>query len=155
MSNTEQDDPKYPEKAARAMIEAGNIAKQFGACDENFIGTLASFSQSQVVKQSCGAGRKLTVFPNGEIHACQALEKSGLTRIGSIPQFDKSSTNWREWKNRTRFIIDECLDCPILGSCGGGCAAGSYHANGSIKAIDPNYCRWMKNLFRRWLFNEL
>lgn len=147
---TTEENSEYPRKAAQAMFEASGAAKKFGACDENFDRTLESFSQSQIVKQSCGAGRKITVFPSGEIHTCQALEKSGLSFIG-FTSFDPNSPNWREWKTRTRFIIDECLDCPILGSCGGGCAAGSYNANGNIKAIDPNYCKWIKSLFMRWL----
>lgn len=155
MATTEEDDPQYPEKAAKAMLEANKIAKEFGACDENFTGTLASFSQPQISKQSCGAGRKLTVFPDGKIHACQALEKSGLTIIGHLPRVNQDSANWKEWTTRTRFAIDECIDCPILGSCGGGCAAGSYHANGSIKAIDPHHCRWIKALFKQWMLNEL
>jgi len=155
MSTTEREETNYPEKAAASMIEADRMAKRFGVSDENFTGTVGGFSHPGIAKQSCGAGRKITIFPNGEVHTCQALEGSGITYLGKDLRFNYSDPVWLEWRTRNRFGNESCLSCPVLGACGGGCAAGSYHTNGSIKTIDPNYCRWIKKLFEQWLCSKI
>lgn len=150
ISTTEEDASHYPLIAARAMSEAHRAACKFGI-EDNFGSTIKGFWGPQPSQQSCGAGRKITIFPNGEIHTCQALEESGVTFLGQLPEFDQNSVNWQYWQRRTRFNNNECLVCPVVGSCGGGCAAGSYNTSQDINSIDPNYCEWIKVLFKEWI----
>lgn len=142
---------EYPVKAAQAMIKANQIAKKLGINDDGFESTWQSFSESSLSLQSCGAGKKITIFPEGEIHTCQALEQSGITFLSHLPNFSTSTDCWQTWSQRSRFNNSTCFDCPILGACGGGCASSAYHAYGDINAIDPNYCGWIKYLFSEWL----
>lgn len=132
------------------MSEAHCVACKFGI-EDNFGSTIKGFLGPQPSQQSCGAGRKITIFPNGKIHTCQALEESGVTFLGQLPEFDPDSVNWQYWQRRTRFNNNECLECPVVGSCGGGCAAGSYNTCQDINSIDPNYCKWIKALFKEWI----
>ena len=52
-------------------------------------------------------------------------------------------------RERSRFDNEECVRCPSVISCGGGCATGSYNKNSSIFGIDENNCEYTKGLFKR------
>lgn len=138
----------YPERAAAAMLQTIRATEVIGATDPGLSNMVKGFDRpATVAGQSCGGGSKITVFPSGEIHTCQALESSGTSHVGALPDFDPTSPTIADWRARTRFQHEACLACPALGSCGGGCAAGSFHTNGTIHAIDPNSCRWTLALY--------
>jgi len=142
----------YGKRAATAMWDAyhGNLSS--GIRDCQYESQLLAFAQgSGISRPSCGAnGRKLTVFPDGQVHTCQALNHSDESYVSRLEDFDPSLPNWIEWRNRTRFNRGECLSCPLLGSCGAGCAAGAYRSSGSIHGLDPNQCQWLKETFNLW-----
>jgi len=147
-------DPSYGVRAAEAMQETHTVASSFGAVDKMYEGAFRSFAEKRIAPQSCGAGRKLVVFPDGGIHACQALEASSITRIGYLPVFAPDNRNRVLWSNRNRFSNSECLICPAIGGCGGGCGASAFNAFGNALGIDPNHCAWMKCVFAKWLEEE-
>lgn len=147
MSGTGAIAENYPEMAAKKMFETHQSSARYSAHDYGFIDQLNGLSGPNIKKQECGAGRKLTVFPNGTVHTCQALEATGLTLVGGLSNFKLVGSNWHNWSQRTRFKNQHCLECPALGGCGGGCAAGSFHTAGDINSIDINKCRWTKSLF--------
>lgn len=155
MSTTEDNTPDYPVRAAKAMLATHRRTTEYGAFDENFAGTLANFGGPEISNQSCGGGRKITVFPNRLIHTCQALGNTDTTLTGSLDDFSQSNQNWQLWQGRNRFDNEICLSCPALGGCGGGCAAGSYHTNGHIRSIDYNQCEFTKYLFDHWIAGEI
>lgn len=101
-----------------------------------------------VAKNSCGATRKITVFPNGNVYACQALEKLDLNNMGTLENDFVNNEKWELWKKRNKFLNEECLDCEIIASCGGGCATGSYNYSGTIYGKDYNQCMYNKALFK-------
>lgn len=141
---------EYAEKLATEMLKAyqdfGNIANDYAFVElyNKLIGLDKSIS-----KNSCGSSRKITVFPDGKVFACQALEKVNENKMGLINEEYLLNPNWDYWRNRTRFDNPECLDCESIISCGGGCATGSYNLNGSIYDIDKNNCGYTKKLFKK------
>lgn len=141
---------EYTEKLATEMLKAyhdfGNIATDYAFVElyNKLIGLDKSIS-----KNSCGSSRKITVFPDGRVFACQALEKVKENAMGTIDSEYLSNTNWECWRNRSRFDNPECLDCASIISCGGGCATGSYNLNKSIYDIDKNNCEYTKKLFKK------
>lgn len=149
MSGTESiETDDYPERAAAAMLQTIRATEAIGATDPGLSSLVRGFDgPATVASQSCGGGRKITVFPSGEIHTCQALESSGISQVGELPDFDSDSPTVADWRARCRFQHKACLACPALGSCGGGCAAGSFHTSGTIHAIDPHSCRWTLALY--------
>lgn len=151
MSKTGNIRTGYGAKAARAMWETHERNQRYGIKDPSFIGQIKQFHGPDIARPSCGAnGRKLTIFPEGAIHTCQALESSGVSLVGHVPEVDFEG-NWQTWKKRSRFNNPHCLKCPALGVCGGGCLAGSYHAHSDINGQDPNHCQWIKALLIKWL----
>jgi len=141
----------YGKLAAEAMLSGHNIAKRFNVCDSVFDEVLRRFTTPGIAPEICGAGIKIAAFPGGNLHACQALENCGAGFLGRTTDFDERCANWQEWKRRSRFSNPNCLKCPVLGFCGGGCAASAFVASGSINDVDPYYCEWMKKLFELWI----
>ncbi len=141
----------YGKLAAEAMLSGHNIAKRFNVCDSVFNEVLKRFAAPSISSEICGAGIKIAAFPGGNLHACQALENCGAGLLGQTIDFDEGCVNWQEWKKRSRFSNPNCLRCPVLGFCGGGCAASAFVASGSIDDVDPYYCDWIKRLFELWV----
>ncbi len=150
ITNSFEISEEYPEKLAFEMLKAyqqfGNIASDYAFVElyERLLGIDKTIS-----KGTCGSSRKITVFPNGKVYACQAMEKLQQNYMGTINNDYLSSTNWDCWRSRSRFDNPECLSCSSVISCGGGCATGSYNLNGSIYDIDKNNCEYTKKLFKK------
>ena len=147
-------DQTYGRRAADARRKAHIASNAFGATDKSYGTAMDAFSTRVVAHKSCGAGKKIVVFPQGELHVCQALEGSGSTAMGELPRFNHQSPNLLQWQQRNRFSNQTCLDCPAIGGCQGGCGASGYNATGDVCGIDPNYCNWMKAEFHHWIKNE-
>ena len=140
----------YTEKLANEMLLAyqkfGNIASDYVFVElyNRLLGVDKTLSKS-----SCGSSRKITVFPDGKVYACQALEKVPQNYMNTLFDEYLKNSNWECWRLRSRFDNEECLKCPSIISCGGGCATGSYNLNGSIYDIDKNNCEYTKKLFKK------
>lgn len=140
----------YTEKLATEMIKAyktfGNVANDYAFVE--LYNCLLGIDKT-LSKGSCGSSRKITVFPDGKVYACQALEKVKQNYMDTLNDDYMSNPNWECWKSRSRFDNPECLNCSSVISCGGGCATGSYSLNGSIYDIDKNNCEYTKKLFKK------
>lgn len=151
MSSTGTPQAQYPQRAAQAMWDAYQSNVAYEIVDHAYAGQIATFTSPRISRPSCGAnGRKLTVFPDEQVHTCQAFDRNDVSGVGRLGGLDLDSPNWSEWRNRSRFKSARCLSCPMLGCCGAGCAAGAYRASGSIHAPDPNHCQWLKSTFDIW-----
>jgi uncharacterized protein len=139
----------YFDKLAESMVELyEKILSKDGDCDfaklcESILGNNKAIS-----RQSCGGTRKITVFPDGNVYACQALQKLDINSMGTLDSDFSKSPNYDLWRQRNKFNNEECLDCRLIGSCGGGCATGSYNSTGSIFGVDHNSCEYSKALYR-------
>lgn len=130
----------------KAYEEFGEKAKDYAFVD--FYNSLLS-KDNRIVRNSCGATRKITVFPNGSIYSCQALQKLEINNMGLLDDDFINNSNWSFWYSRNRFKNKECLNCEVIAFCGGGCATGSYNATGNITGIDTNDCEYTKRLFKQ------
>lgn len=149
ITNSFETSDNYSEKLALEMLKAYN---NFGdkANDTAFVELYNRLlgTDKTIAKGICGSARKITVFPDGKIYACQALEKVKQNYMNTLDDDYMSNDNWNCWKNRSRFDNVECQNCGCVMSCGGGCATGSYNLNGSIYDIDKNNCEYTKKLFK-------
>ena len=68
----------YTDKLAKEMLMAyrkfGNVASDYAFVE--LYNRLLGIDKT-ISKNSCGSSRKITVFPNGKVFSCQALEKVG------------------------------------------------------------------------------
>ena len=142
-------DYEYPKKLALEMKKAyerfGNIANDsaYVSLKDGILGI-----DKNIVKNSCGSTRKITVFPDGRVFACQALEKLPNNIMGTLDDDFVNNSNWEYFKKRNRFSLEKCLKCELIGTCGGGCAQGAYNRYGDIYHEDYNQCEYAKEMFR-------
>lgn len=150
ITNSFDTSSEYTEKLANEMLKAylkfGNIANDYAFVE--LYNRLLGIDKS-VATNSCGSSRKITVFPDGKVYACQAMEKVANNYMNTLNDTYLSNPNWSCWRDRSRFENSECLECSSVLSCGGGCATGSYNINGSINDIDKNNCEYTKKLFKK------
>lgn len=150
ITNSFETTKAYPLLLANEMIKA---YKKFGtkATDYAFVELYDMLlgNDKRIAKNSCGSTRKITVFPNGEVFSCQALEKVDINQMGTLNSDFVNNPKWELWKKRNKFNNEECLNCEVVASCGGGCATGSYNGTGTIYGIDYNQCYYTKELFKQ------
>jgi len=150
ITNSFETNSEYTLTLSKEMLKAfkkfGNIANDYSFVElyEMLLG-----KDKTIAKNSCGCTRKITIFPNGEVYSCQAMEKLDINKMGEIDTDFINNPNWELWKKRNKFYNEECLNCEVVASCGGGCATGSYNGTGTIYGIDYNQCHYTKNLFKQ------
>lgn len=149
ITNSYQVKESYSQILSKEML---NAYRQFGdkAFDYVFVDLYNKIigKDKTISKNSCGSSRKITVFPDEKVYACQALEKVPENSMGSLTSDFINNPNWNIWTTRSRFTNDKCLDCEALTLCGGGCATGSFNKNKNVNDIDENNCKYTKSLMK-------
>ena len=148
ISNSYDVDDDYPQKLAKEIYDA---YKKVGdkVFDYSFVELYEGILgiNKEITRNSCGSNRKITVFPNGNVFSCQALEKHPKNYMGTLNEDFIKNPNWEYWRKRNKFANQKCLNCPVIGTCGGGCAQGSYNKYKTIYDVDYNQCEYAKALF--------
>ncbi|MBQ7660253.1 MAG: radical SAM protein [Alphaproteobacteria bacterium] len=140
----------YPKDAAKQMIECNHKTSALGASDDAIDALFKTIKNFSIVKQSCGISRKMTVFPDGKILACQAISDCDRAVIGSVSTGLSRLNNIRYWKNYSRFNHEKCLKCKYIAFCGAGCVASAWFRHQKFETIDLHYCKWLKNIMKKY-----
>ena len=132
----------YSNNAAKALIECFKIARDAGVYEERVMRRVNSLSDGQLSLNDCGGcGQQIVVTPTGQIGVCQAFMNMGDNFIPIDEVEDPSHHElWAQWRRRSPFNIHECLDCEVLGICGGGCPYNSLIKYGNFMAPDLVHC---------------
>lgn len=98
------------------------------------------------VFDGCPAGKKEWAFDsNGDIFGCTASVGVGRYKMGNYLNetdiTDEEQLN--QWQERDVLTIEECKNCPVNLSCGGGCGVIAANQTGKIHSTD---CRPVKEL---------
>lgn len=138
-------DPSYPQRVAEAMVECYKIARKVGVYEDRMMRKVKAFVGQYFYDRDCSAvGRQIVVGPKGEVGTCAAFYGTGKYFIQpkeGLESFDPySHLCWQEWGKRLTINFPECLECPALGICGGGCPYNAWVRHGSIWEIDDFFC---------------
>ena len=108
---------------------------------------LKAFTKAQVYFSDCAAtaGGQIVVAPNGQVGICHGCLYNKQYFVSDIndESFDATKDpNFIEWSQLTPVNHEECLDCPALGICGGGCPVNAMHLKpgNTIHSIDERFC---------------
>lgn len=134
----------YPETAAKQMVQACRKTKEMSVSDDSIDAIFQKIKHFDIVKQSCGISRKMTVFPDGKIFSCQAISDNKKALIGNVNTGLTNIDNIQYWRNYSRFNNSKCLKCKYVALCGGGCVASAFFRHKRLGNIDEHYCRWIK-----------
>lgn len=137
----------YNEAAAQFIIDEFIELRKQGIYEDRMMRKLKSFSKAQVYFSDCAAtsGGQIVIAPNGQVgicHGCLQDKKYFVAHIDDDNFIAPKDKNFIEWSQLTPINRDECMDCPALGICGGGCPINAMNLKpgNTIHSIDERFC---------------
>jgi len=137
----------YNEAAAQFIIDEFIELRKHGIYEDRMMRKLKSFSKAQVYFSDCAAttGGQIVIAPNGQVgicHGCLHDKQYFVAHISDDDFVAVKDANFIEWSQLTPINHQECLDCPALGICGGGCPVNAMHLRpqNTIHSIDERFC---------------
>lgn len=137
----------YNEKAAQFIIDEFIELRERGIYEDRMMRKLKAFSKAQVYFSDCAAtaGGQIVVAPNGQVGICHGClyDKQYFVSNVDDDQFDATEDPiFVEWSQLTPINHEECMDCPALGICGGGCPINAMHLRpgNTIHSLDERFC---------------
>jgi uncharacterized protein len=149
----------YQKDAAKFILDAFQTFKEKGIFEDRMYRKLESFCQRKIMLFDCAAagGNQLVISPEGSIGVCHGFFKERKYFVESVFNSNINPLEnkvWVEWNKRTPFNISQCLDCPAISVCGGGCLMNAEKEYGSIWDIDKRYCEHSQQSLE-WLIWDL
>lgn len=92
------------------------------------------------------AQRSVSLEPNGDLYVCQELGDAGELRLGNAVFEDWNEENWSTVNSRKDNLHEDCVTCPYLAVCQGGCMMQAIQ-DGNGPFGKPNYCSAWKAIF--------
>lgn len=151
----------YNEKAAQFIIDEFVELRKRGIYEDRMMRKLKAFSKSQVYFSDCAAtaGGQVVIAPNGQVgicHGCLHDKKYFVSNVDDKEFNAIKDENYIEWSQLSPVNHDECLGCPALGICGGGCPINAMYLKpgNTIHSIDERFCVHSKKTLE-FLINDL
>lgn len=137
----------YNEAAAQFIIDEFVELRKLGIYEDRMMRKLKAFSKAQVYFSDCAAtaGGQIVIAPNGQVgicHGCLHNKKYFVSDINDDDFVAVKDKNFIEWSRLTPLNHEECMDCPALGICGGGCPVNAMYLKpgNTIHSIDERFC---------------
>ena len=137
----------YNEAAAQFIIDEFIALRERGIYADPMMRKLKSFSKAQVYFSDCAAttGGQIVIAPNGQVGICHGCLHNKQYFVAHIDDDDfvaVKDKNFIEWSQLTPINHEECMECPALGICGGGCPINAMHLKpgNTIHSIDERFC---------------
>lgn len=137
----------YSERAARFIIDEFISLRDRGVYEDRMMRKLKAFTKAQVYYSDCAAtsGGQIVIAPNGRVgicHGCLHDKKYFVTDVDDSSFCASKHPTYLEWASLSPVNKEECLDCPALGICGGGCPINAMNAKSenTIHSMDERFC---------------
>lgn len=141
----------YNEAAAQFIIDEFIELRERGIYEDRMMRKLKAFAKAQVYFSDCAAtsGGQIVIAPNGQVGICHGCLHDKQYFVAHIDDDDfvaVKDKNFIEWSQLTPVNHEECLGCPALGICGGGCPINAMHLKpgNTIHSIDERFCAHSK-----------
>lgn len=153
--------PKYadPLDPTAALLKAFRRFRDLGIYEDRVMRRVKPFSSRRFHFKDClGVGGQIAVTPDGSVGPCQGfLGQPEYFPLDVFRDFGSSPYDhplFREWTTRFPLHFEECLECPAVSICGGGCPLAALREEGSIWQIDRRICSQVKPI-HEWLVWDL
>ena len=137
----------YNEAAAKFIIDEFIELRKRGIYEDRVMRKLKAFSKAQVYFSDCAAttGGQVVIAPSGRVgicHGCLSDKKYFVANIDDESFDATKDKDFIEWSQLIPINKEECMDCPALGICGGGCPINAMHLkkDNTIHSIDERFC---------------
>jgi len=109
-------------------------------------------NRSPRLKDCAVAGGRLVAVPGGRAGICDCRTACGGQYV---PLEDEAALRsmMREALTLSPVLFDDCLGCPALSICGGGCRYDALHASGDIRGRRPERCAFERG-FLAWMIGR-
>jgi uncharacterized protein len=138
---------EYNDAAADYIIKMFVKLREIGVYEDRIMRKLKAFTKSQVYFSDCAAtsGGQVVISPNGQVgicHGCLSEKDYFVTSIDEEGFNAKTNPQFIEWSQLSPVNKEECLPCPALGICGGGCPINAMNTkrDNTIHSIDERFC---------------
>lgn len=144
----------YYRAAVECQIEAFKRFREIGLYEERVMRKVQAFIDQEPMYADCGVvGHQLVVAPDGRIGVCQDFVKPRTyfpCSVYDADHHDFLKALFADWRDRSPFFMPQCMDCPALGICGGGCPASAELKTGNRYNLDERACHHSKQILE-WL----
>ena len=137
----------YNEAAAQFIIDEFIELRDRGIYEDRMMRKLKSLSKAQVYFSDGAAttGGQVVIAPDGQVgicHGCLHNKQYFVAHIDDDNFVAVKDENFIEWSQLTPLNHDECMSCPALGICGGGCPVNAMYLKpgNTIHSIDERFC---------------
>lgn len=149
------DDQEYYSKVASQLIKAFVRARELGIAESRMLKKITAFVLGRYHIHDCsGCGDQMVVLPDGFVGPCHAYSGERKYFPVHIDDFTPDHETWVEWSRRSPIGMDQCLQCPALTFCGGGCPNCADKRHCSIWEVDDTFCPHALQTLE-WLIWEL
>lgn len=143
------------EAATRIQIGTFLAARRMGIYHQQMCEKLAPFLSGTWRRYACaGCGGKVVVAPNGTAGICEYNAGDGRSFVPLQEFSEEAVTDFMDWAARSPLDTRECMSCPALSTCGGGCAYDSQMHMGDPLKFDPWLCETNIQIIQ-WLMHDL
>ena len=145
-THNDADSLQYADAAAEFIVKAFRVLREQGIPEDRMLRKLKSFTDGRPHLFDCAAagGNQIVVSADGQVGICHAFvgtRQFFVTDVSDL-SFNPSSSNvFAEWNRRSPVNMEQCLSCPGVGLCGGGCLHNAVATKGSIWQTDERFCR--------------
>lgn len=138
---------EYNEAAAQFIIDEFVELRERGIYEDRMMRKLKAFSKAQIYFSDCAAtgGGQIVIAPSGQVGICHGCLHNKQYFVSSVDDDNFDATKHKdfiEWSQLSPVNKEECLDCPALGICGGGCPINAMHLKkgNTIHSLDERFC---------------
>ncbi len=144
----------YYNAAVECQIKAFKRFREIGLYEERVMRKVRAFVDQTPVYADCGVvGYQLVIAPDGCIGVCQDFVKPRTyfpCSVHDAKHHDLLKALFADWRDRSPFFMPQCINCPALGICGGGCPASAELKTGDRWNLDERACHHSKRILE-WL----
>jgi len=128
-----------------SLIEASEVARLQNIYEDRVQRKYRAFHNSVPRLKDCGGvGNQLVFFPNGDIGVCEAHLCNRKYVVGNVENFELENLTGNEviklWTERYPLNMPECIFCPAIGICGGGCPFNAETRMKDLNKLDKPFC---------------
>jgi len=137
----------YNESSAQFIIDEFIELRKRGIYEDRMMRKLEAFSKSQVYFSDCAAtsGGQIVISPSGRVGICHGCLHNKEYFVSHVNDDSFDATKNEFFIEFSRLIAlnhEECMNCPALGICGGGCPINARYLKpgNTIHSIDERFC---------------
>jgi uncharacterized protein len=152
-------------QASCHIIKSFEILREAGIYEDRMMRRIKPYKSNGFNFKDCmGVGGQIVLAPDGRIGPCQAFlgfdeffpfTVEGLySRLSTLAsEYIYKNTLFNELRHRFPLNMKNCIDCPAIAICGGGCPYASFIRKGSIWEIDESVCSQSKSIMEWMLWD--